>query len=168
MTYAARSTRSLPLWTAIGGLIAGTLDISYAITYWGITKGVPAERILHSVATGLIGRDAAFAGGASTAALGLFLHYFIALVMAAAYAVGASKLAWMRQRPWLASTLYGLWLFVAMNFIVVPLSRAGGKGLPDDVLWIVLSIAVHIVFVAWPIAWAVNRGLNQKGLSYAR
>lgn len=160
---AARPARSLPSWTLIGGLIAATLDICYAIGYWGITKGVPAERVLHSVASGLIGREAALAGGAGTAALGLFLHYFIAVLMAAAYAVGASRLAWMRRRPWLAATLYGLWLFVAMNFIVVPLSRAGMKGLPPDPLWIGLSIAVHIVFVAWPIAWAVNRALDGRG-----
>ena len=167
MNHAARTTRSLPLWTVIGGLIAATLDIGYAITYWGLTVGVPPQRILHSVASGLIGREAALAGGAGTAALGLFLHYFIALVMAAVYAFAATRLAWMRQRPWLASTLYGLWLFVAMNFIVVPLSRAGGK-LPDDVLWIVLSIAVHVMFVAWPIAWAVQRALSGQGVSHAR
>lgn len=162
------TTRSLPLWTAIGGLIAGTLDIVYAITYWGLTKHVPAQRILHSVASGLIGREAALAGGAATASLGLFLHYFIALVMAAVYAVAARKLDWMRRHPWLASTVYGLWLFVAMNFIVVPLSRAGAKGLPPDVLWIVLSVAVHIAFVAWPIAWAVNRALSSQQSRHGR
>lgn len=162
------TTRSLPLWTAIGGLIAGTLDIVYAITYWGLTKHVPAQRILHSVASGLIGREAALAGGAATASLGLFLHYFIALVMAAVYAAAARKLDWMRRHPWLASTVYGLWLFVAMNFIVVPLSRAGAKGLPPDVLWIVLSVAVHIAFVAWPIVWAVNRALSSQGSRHGR
>ena len=166
MTVAARPARSLPLWTLAGGLIAATLDIGYAISYWGLTKGVAATRVLHSVASGLIGREAALAGGAGTAALGLFLHYFIAVLMAVAYAIGASRLAWMRRHPWLAATLYGLWLFVAMNFIVVPLSRAGMKGLPPDPVWIALSIAVHVVFVAWPIAWAVNRALggNRTGL----
>ncbi|MEI2431031.1 hypothetical protein RDV84_13655 [Lysobacter yananisis] len=168
MTAALRSARSLPLWTLIGGLIAAILDIGYAIGYWGLTKGVPAERVLHSVASGLIGREAALAGGAGTAALGLLLHCFIAVLMAAAYAIGASRLAWMRRSPWRAATLYGLWLFVAMNFIVVPLSRAGMKGLPPDPVWIGLSILVHVVFVAWPIAWAVNRALNAKGGRHAR
>ncbi|WP_363796259.1 hypothetical protein ABU614_11970 [Lysobacter firmicutimachus] len=165
MTDVSRSHRSAPssnllLWTLVGGLIAATLDIAYAISYWGLTVGVPAQRVLHSVASGLVGREIALAGGAPTAALGLFLHYFIALVMAAVYAVAAVRLAWMRRHPWIASTLYGLWLFVAMNFIVVPLSRAGGKGLPDDVVWIVLSVLVHVMCVVWPIAWAVGRGLR--------
>lgn len=165
MTDVSRSHRSAPssnllLLTLIGGLIAATLDIAYAISYWGLTVGVPAQRVLHSVASGLVGRETALAGGSPTAALGLFLHCFIALVMAAVYAVAAVRLAWMRRHPWIASTLYGLWLFVAMNFIVVPLSRAGGKGLPDDVVWIVLSVLVHVMCVAWPIAWAVGRGLR--------
>lgn len=155
--------RSLPLWTAIGGLIAGTLDIAYAIGYWGLTQGVPAQRIGHSVAAGLIGREAAMAGGAATAALGFALHFLIALIMAAVYAFAATRLAWIRRHPWTASTLYGLWLFVAMNFIVVPLSRAGAKGLPPDTLWIVLSVIVHVVCVAWPIAWGVQRGLAASG-----
>jgi len=168
MTYANRSARSLPLWTVIGGLIAATLDIAYAITYWGATVGVPAQRILHSVASGLIGREAALAGGAQTAALGLALHYLIALIMAAVYAYAATKLSWMLRRPWLSATLYGLWLFVAMNFIVVPLSRAGGGGIPKDVLWIVLSILVHVCFVAWPIAWCVRHALLPNGAARGR
>ena len=57
------NARSLPAWTALGGLVAGALDIAYAITYWGLTRQVPAQRILHSVASGLVGRDAALAGG---------------------------------------------------------------------------------------------------------
>jgi hypothetical protein len=160
--FADRPARSLLLWTALGGVIAATLDIAYATAYWGLSQDVPAQRVLHSVASGLLGREAALAGGTATAALGLALHYVIALAMAAAYAIGASRLAWMRRRPWLAATLYGLWLFVAMNFIVVPLSRAGMKGLPPDPVWIVLSVLVHIVLVAWPIAWAVQRGLASR------
>lgn len=167
MTDVSRSPRSAPpsrllLWTLAGGLIAATLDIVYAISYWGLSAGVPAQRVLHSVASGLLGREAALAGGAPTAALGLFLHCFIALAMAAVYAVAAVRLRWMRQHPWIASTLYGLWLFVAMNFIVVPLSRTGGKGLPDDMTWIVLSVLVHVICVAWPIAWAVGVGMKAR------
>ena len=162
MPPAAPTARSLLAWTALGGLVAGALDIAYAIAYWGLTRQVPAQRILHSVASGLIGRDAALAGGARTAWLGLLLHFLIALAMAVAYACAAARIAWIRRHPWPASTLYGLWLFVAMNFIVVPLSRAGSKGLPPDLTWIVLSIAVHVAFVAWPIAWAVNHAWSGR------
>ena len=60
-----------------GGLIAGTLDICAAfLTAW-LRAGVTPVRVLHFVASGLIGA-AAFNGGARTAILGLALHFLIA------------------------------------------------------------------------------------------
>lgn len=70
------------------GLVVGTLDIVYAIVFWAIKADVPARRILQSIAAGLLGPES-FEGGASTAALGLLLHYFIATSMATAWYVVA-------------------------------------------------------------------------------
>src|ERR1700756_1467286 len=64
------------LW---GGLIAGTMDITAAVLTYKIRNNVPPIRILQSVASGLLGKDA-FTGGAPTAALGLFLHFVIAFI----------------------------------------------------------------------------------------
>ena len=57
-----------------GGLIAGTLDILYAYTFWAVKSQIPAQRIFQNVAAGLVG-EASFQGGWSTAALGLALHF---------------------------------------------------------------------------------------------
>ncbi len=65
-----------------GGVLAGALDITYAIVFNYVRSGVPPVRILQSVASGLLGR-AAYSGGAGTAGLGLALHFFIALTAAA-------------------------------------------------------------------------------------
>jgi len=103
-----------------GAALAGTLDISYAVVYSGF-HGVPARRILQSVASGLLGKPA-FDGGAPTAALGLALHYCLMLGMAAAfYALGA-RVAALRTRPLLWGPLYGLGLYAAMSLVVLPLS----------------------------------------------
>ena len=51
----------------VGGSIAGALDITYAIVFSGL-HGVPAIRILQSVASSLLG-SAAYKGGLPTAAL---------------------------------------------------------------------------------------------------
>ena len=56
-----------------GGLAAGILDILNAIVFWRLYSGTSASVILQSVAAGIQGK-AAFAGGAGSAALGLFLH----------------------------------------------------------------------------------------------
>jgi len=137
-----------------GGLVAGTLDIVYAWAFWALKRGVSPTRILQSVAAGLLGQ-ASFEGGARTAALGLVLHYFIALSMAIAYYVVAGRWPLLWRRPVLCGAGYGLLLYGIMNYIVVPLSAAG-RGSKDP-LWIILSIAVHMVLIGVPIALFTRR-----------
>lgn len=132
-----------------GGLVAGTLDIVYACAFWALKRGVPAIRILQSIAAGLLG-DASFKGGGRTAALGLALHFFIAVSMSIAYYLVASRWALLRQRPVLCGAAYGLLLYGVMNYVVVPLSAAG-RGSKDP-LWIALSIVVHMFLIGVPIA----------------
>ena len=45
--------------------------------------------ILHSIAAGFLGRDAARAGGVPTAALGLLLHFLVAFIIASIYVVAS-------------------------------------------------------------------------------
>jgi len=137
-----------------GGAVAGTLDITYACVFWALKRGVPVQRILQSVAAGLLG-EASFAGGGATAALGLVLHYFIALSMAVVYYLVARRWPLLWQRPVLAGAGYGLLLYGTMNYIVVPLSAAG-RGSKDP-LWIALSIAAHVLLIGIPIALFVRR-----------
>jgi hypothetical protein len=49
-----------------------------------------------------------------------------------------------------------------MNYVVVPLSRAGGGG--KDVLWITLSVLVHIVLVGIPCAVFARRAVMAQGV----
>ena len=140
-----------------GGLVAGTLDITYACVFWGIKAGVPAPRIFQSVAKGLLG-PAAFKGGAATAALGLFLHYFIATTMSVTYYFAAREWSPLRRHPLAAGAAYGLLLYVIMNYVVLPLSAAG-SGSPDR-LWVALSIAVHMFLIGVPIAFFARRAIG--------
>ena len=158
------TTSSLPLRRAnpaaivfAGGVVAGTFDIIYACTYWAITRDIPAQRILQSVASGLLGK-AAFDGGVRTAALGLALHYFIAISMAFTYYVVAQRWAFLREKAVVAGVAYGVLLYVIMNYIVVPLSRAGPGA--KDPLWIGLSVLVHAFLIGLPIALFARRALS--------
>jgi len=145
-----------------GGAVAGTLDITYACVFWALKRGVPVQRILQSVAAGLLG-EASFAGGGATAALGLVLHYFIALSMAVVYYLVARRWPLLWQRPVLAGAGYGLLLYGTMNYIVVPLSAAGRRS--KDPLWIALSIAVHVLLIGIPIALFVRRAEGSRHIS---
>jgi hypothetical protein len=145
-----------------GGLVAGALDIFYACVFWGLRRAVPARRIFQSVAAGVLGK-ATFDGGARTAALGLALHFFIALCMAAAYFVVARRWPLLWRRPWLCGAIYGVFLYAVMNYVVVPLSRAGAGS--KDVLWITLSVAAHMLLVGVPCALFARRAVLAAGAS---
>lgn len=150
--------RSLTLVLA-GGVIAGGLDILYAIVFWAVKRGVPAQRILQSVAAGLLG-PASFQGGTPTAALGLGLQFSIAISMAFTYYVVALRWPLLVQRPVWCGLGYGLILYGIMNYVVVPLSAAG-KGSRDP-LWVTLTILVHMVLIGLPIALFSRRALATK------
>jgi hypothetical protein len=142
-----------------GGLIAGAFDIIYAFITWGL-QGASPVRILQSVAAGLIGRDAAVGGGVPTGLLGLFLHFCIAIGMAAVYYALATRIPFLVRRAILSGAVYGLGLYLFMNFVVMPLSaigQFGGGGGSMTVL--VTSILVHMFLVGVPIAHYSRRAL---------
>jgi uncharacterized membrane protein YagU involved in acid resistance len=141
-----------------GGLVAGTLDIVYACLFWAVKRDVPTQQILQSVAAGLLGK-ASFEGGWATAALGLALHFVIALSMSAVYYLVSRRWALLWQRPFLCGAAYGLLLYAIMNCVVVPLSAAGPGS--KDPLWVTLSIAVHALLIGIPIALAVRRASQE-------
>jgi hypothetical protein len=144
----------LPGPVLLGGLAAGALDIAFACLFWAVKAGVSATRIFQSVAAGLLG-EASFAGGSATAVLGLALHFFIALSMAAAYWLASRRLPLLHERPWLCGAAYGLLLYAVMNWVVVPLSAAGPGS--RDPLWVTLGILVHMFLIGVPIALASRR-----------
>lgn len=149
-------TRASVRYVLAGGLVAGTLDIAYACGFWALKRGVPAQRILQSVAAGVLG-DAAFTGGRATAALGLALHYAIALSVATVYYLVARRQPALWRRPLAFGAAYGVLVYAIMNFVVVPLSAARPGS--SDPLWIVLTVAVHAGFIGIPCAVAARRAL---------
>ncbi len=147
----------------VGGLAAGVLDISYAFLLWGL-RGVSPVRILQSVAAGLLGSPS-YQGGAATATLGAALHFFNAFVIAAVFVAAATR-AWpiLARRAALFGPLYGIGIYLAMNYVVIPLSafpRRGGGG-PPPVVWIT-GVLAHMFLIGLPIALAARRAAPEEG-----
>ena len=135
-----------PRWAIVllGGLILGTTDLLFAISFWKIGYGVPATRVMQSVARGVLG-TASFEGGVPTALLGAALHYTIAIGMAATYYLVSRKFRMLTSWPIACGVAYGALLFLIMNFVVLPLSRVGMPRF-DNVLWVALSVVMHTLF----------------------
>ena len=157
MTGAASRPRALHV-VVYGGLAAGLLDIVNATTFWFLYNSAPPARILQAIAAGLLGKES-FAGGTATAALGLFLHFFIACGMAAVYWLASRQWPVLLQRPVAAGTAYGIATYLAMNWVVVPLSRATPP--PFILPWFIDSVLAHVVLVGLLLAfvarWSANR-----------
>jgi len=144
------------VYVLLGGLVAGTFDITYACTFWYLKRGVLPTRVFQSVASGLLG-DASFTGGWRTATLGLVLHYCIATSMAITYYLFARRWSELWQRPLLYGPLYGVLLYGIMNYIVVPLSVANPGS--RNLVWVVLSIAVHAFLIGTLCAIFARRAM---------
>ncbi len=143
-------------YVLLGGLVAGSFDITYACTFWYLKRGVLPSRVFQSVAAGLLG-DASFTGGWRTAALGLALHYFIATSMAVTYYLFARRWSDLWEKPFVYGPMYGVLLYGIMNYIVVPLSAANPGS--RNLLWVLLSIAVHAWLIGTPCAVFARRAM---------
>lgn len=139
----------------IAGGVAGLLDILYAIGIWA-ARGVPPMRILQSVAGGILGRDA-FTGGAPAALLGLIAHFFIMMGAAALFYYAATRLRLATQRPVLAGCIFGFGMYLAMTYVIVPLSAAPGGGGGGSFGWdTLIALLPHIVLVGIPMAYIIR------------
>lgn len=145
---------------AIGGGIAGLLDAIYATVVWGVIYGNNPAGVWQSVAAGLLGK-ASYEGGHATAVLGLALHFLIALVMALVYVRASRRLPVLLARPVLMGALYGVALYLVMNFIVVPLSAIGFR--PPSFWGAMRALLPHVIFVGPVIALVAARRAFRTG-----
>jgi len=133
----------------LGTLTVGTLDLLDALVFFG-ARGIAPIRIPQSIASGLLGL-AAFDGGLPTAALGVLLHYFIALVIVSLYYLASRRWPVLTRHPLLCGALYGAVAYVVMTFVVVPLSAAPMKP-PSLPVVIANGLLIHILGIGIPSA----------------
>jgi hypothetical protein len=132
-----------------GTLTVAALDILDAFVFFWFYRGVEPAVILQSIASGLLGREA-YAGGMATAALGALLHTFIAFVVVLVYFLASRRLPVLREHPVLCGALYGVGVWLAMNFVVLPLSAAAVG--PQVWPTVVNGLAIHVLGVGIPSA----------------
>ena len=139
----------------LGGLIAGILDITFAFIFYYALRGSTPIRILQSVASGALGAKA-FAGGAKTAALGAFFHFLIAITAAAVYYVASRPLRFLVRQPFIWGVIYGVAIYLFMNFVVIPLSALPAK--PSYPLRVLIpGLLIHMFGIGAPIALVTRR-----------
>jgi uncharacterized membrane protein YagU involved in acid resistance len=126
--------------------------MAYALIWFSAVKGVPWMKIPQSVAAGLIGKGS-FDGGAGTVALGFGLHWLIAFIWAGIYVfAGRTLLPDLLRKPIPYGLVYGAWIYLFMNWVVLPLSAMHTKPhfAPLDT-WLT-GLAIHVLGIGLAIS----------------
>lgn len=145
--------RSSQAYQAIGwaGLLAGTLDITAALVEAGLAGKSPVY-LFQAIAGGLLGMSS-FRGGLATAALGGFFHFLIATTAAAVFYVASRKLKFLVHHAIPSGLLYGIAVYIFMNYIVLPMSAYHTK----IVFPKIKDVAILMFMVGLPISLMVRR-----------
>lgn len=103
----------------LASVAAGIPDVFVAAALSRASFG----RVLQTIASGVLG-EASYTGGTASMALGLGLQIAMSFVIALIYNIASSHVTGVSGSPLIFGALYGIVIFVVMNFVVVPLSRA--------------------------------------------
>ena len=150
---------TVPRAIVIGGLLAGLLDLLFALAF-AASNGVGPMRLLQVIASGWLG-EAAFRGGVATAALGLASHFALALSWAALFLLAARRWRALVARPRVSGIGFGLVVFLAMRLVVLPLS-AYPRPVTFKPLATALDLASQMLLFGLPIATAARRALHPR------
>lgn len=112
----------LLLSALLASVVAGIPDVFAAAAL----SRAPTGKVLQIIASGVLGK-ASYEGGWSSISLGLGLQIAMSFVIALIYNIAAANVDAVGDRPLISGALYGVVIFVVMNFVVVPLSRAYPK-----------------------------------------
>ncbi|WP_368562830.1 hypothetical protein [Pseudoxanthomonas sp. UTMC 1351] len=154
----AVADRPVP-WLLLAAVIATVLDLGFAVLFWA-AEGVPAIRVLQSIATWLLGR-AAYEGGIATAALGSVLYVVLMWALAVIYRGLSRSFPRLLRQPVRFGLAYGALMYGLVFHIAVPLFTAAGPASqrPD---WIAACVLAYMVLVGLPCAWAARRAAGRE------
>lgn len=145
----------------LGGLTIGVLDFFDAWLFFGVYSGLGFQRVWQSVASGLLGGEAARAGGWNTAFLGIFLHFVVSFGVATVYYVVARNISLLIRRPIISGLIYGVIAHLVMKYVVIPLSAIGVIS-TYNVPNFINSIIGHALLVGLPVALIANWSARRK------
>jgi hypothetical protein len=160
MTSGAGSSARRAIVTA--WLLCGVLDITAACTQAWFQAGRSPWAVLKGVASALWG-TAAMSAGPGMAAVGLAMHFTVALTATLVFYALSRRIAILRTAPLLiVGPLYGALVFATMNYGTIPLLswvRSFYLGTaprwPGSMRW--TQLWIHLVCVGLPIVWGIRQ-----------
>lgn len=134
----------------LAGLLVGTLDITAAFIHYFIKTGKGPANVLKFVASGVFGK-AAFAGGDTMLAWGLFFHFIIAMAFTFFF---FQIFPWLQQltgNRMLTGIIYGIFTWTITTRVIVRLSNTPKS--PFDITNAVVAASILVVCIGIPLAY---------------
>jgi len=145
VTTPTRQTFAIAVLTT--GLIAGTLDILAACASAYIQRGMTPDKLLQFVASGLFGADA-FTGGISMSIVGLVMHFMIAISWTLLFYLLYPRLSILRKNKILVGIIYGAFVWVMMNRVILPLTAIPKS--PFNVKSALIGMVILMLMIGMP------------------
>jgi uncharacterized membrane protein YagU involved in acid resistance len=156
------NTRPLLRTIAWVGLLTGSLDILSAFLHVYIVRGTSPEIVLRFIASAAIGK-AAFAGGWEMALLGLLFHFIIAYSFTILFFLLYPYVKFMSKNIVLTAIVYGIFIFVVMNLLVLPLTKVPRSNFQFDKA--ALATGILIVAIGLPLSFFARKFYQRSNLN---
>lgn len=136
-----------------GGLIVGILDFTEIMLFVWLRGGRPIT-VFQYVASGAIGREAAYSGGWKTFCLGVFFHFIVAFGLATVFYLASSFFPFLIRHAVICGMIYGVAVHYFMSYVVIPLSATPKPAAPPpfSLPSFLNSIIGHALLIGLPVA----------------
>ncbi len=131
------------------GLIAGTLDICLAFLYSYIKRGTMPDKVLQYIAATVF-KKATFTEPVVACAIGLLIHFAIAMGWAIFFFMIYNMLKLYRLNVLVTAVLYGLYIWTKMNVFILP--RWNGKPYVFNAESFVVNAGILIIAIGLPLS----------------
>lgn len=142
---------------AVAGLVAGTLDLIGAVTVYQVNP----MQVLKFIASGAFGVGA-LSGGPAMVVWGIVFHYVIAFSWTIIFFLLFPSFPFLSRNKYVTGSLYGIFIWIVMNMIVIPLSAVPQASF--NLRSAVIGALILIVAVGLPIAILTHRYYSRNGV----
>ena len=154
--------------------LAGSLDAIAAMTQFMFRTNWNDNplKVWRFVASGVLGQDVMTKNIWMVAVLGLLFHFCIAFSFTLLFYVIYPKLKFLSKNLFLTGMLYGVFVWLVMNLVVVPFSNVTSKAklwsthtsfqIPADPTQMIIGILIIMFCVGLPISLLAGRYYSRR------
>ncbi|HKZ68404.1 MAG TPA: hypothetical protein VJ111_18680 [Chitinophagaceae bacterium] len=139
---------------ALAGLLVGSLDIIAALVNFYINTEKDPLIVLKYMASAMFGKSG-FSDGNAMAAWGLLLHFLIAFIWTILFFLIYPKLKLLSWNRIITGILYGILIWIMMNRVIVPVSKASTG--PFDLKQAIIAVLILIAAIGIPLSFIAHR-----------